>query len=787
MPEDPSQFDANWVYDVPMALSDECSQTRGLEPEGAPSRIRRYVRDSGGCTVGPMPAQHFLDAFLPPVPVDRKRQLLSNSGAFETVPRSGAKPADVYEPLIAALNTASKDKCRAPGLVFENASLRSEQPHEPGYMKPHVCCYASENLRHVQDAPTSSRTELGYAEFFIEVKPDIALDFFVDPSPEATAEELRSHNLFARFHDEKLKARVDRALGQHIAYAMEIQARQQRVCLFSISMSGSSTRLLRWDRSGIIVTRSFDIRTHPELLCEFLGRFACASRAQRGFDETVEMAVAEEVSLFRDAITAHVRSQGLSDADLDKAVTEHYRPNHVMAVHVSVEDDSTDSHVASDRYLVSRPVASPLHLAGRPTRGYWAVHAATKRVVFLKDTWRTPGEREGAVIAKLNAVGVRNVPLFVAHGDVHRRAASSGSEQRSSSPIHRTETDLYDSEPWVCRINGERIRLSSHIHYRLILGTVGYGLKRFRGTHELLHAGYDVFQAMRGAYEKDSRLHRDISIGNIILVKEPDSDTRKGYLIDWETSSRVDEHGRSLDTARTGTWKFMSAKVLLRPEQPHVFEDDMESLVYVVLYCALLHLPHNLSPKPLESIMHQLFDSSVFFDGELRGGASKAMNRGTRALTRRIKFTNLDFQKWLDDVLNLHGPPGHLLSELEHRWQDPNNLDALWKDFLADHTLALQDRIDNVVYEPEPTSNKPETSLASFVAPPPPPPSVNLKRRSERDASIQEVGSARPFKRRRLVTPDRVSAPLHPSETFRAHENDLESGLVLRPQGTRHG
>ena len=39
---------------------------------------------------------------------------------------------------------------------------------------------------------------------------------------------------------------------------------------------------------------------------------------------------------------------------------------------------------------------------------------------------------------------------------------------------------------------------------------------------------------MRGAFEKASLLHRDLSVDNIILVKEPDSAIRRGYLIDPE-------------------------------------------------------------------------------------------------------------------------------------------------------------------------------------------------------------------------------------------------------------
>lgn len=84
---------------------------------------------------------------------------------------------------------------------------------------------------------------------------------------------------------------------------------------------------------------------------------------------------------------------------------------------VSTKDPATP---AVERYLVSRPVTSPLQLVGRATRGHWAVHADTERLVFLKDTWRRRGEQEGTVIADLNAAGVRNVPQFVAEGDVYQ-------------------------------------------------------------------------------------------------------------------------------------------------------------------------------------------------------------------------------------------------------------------------------------------------------------------------------------------------------------------------------
>ena len=59
-----------------------------------------------------------------------------------------------------------------------------------------------------------------------------------------------------------------------------------------------------------------------------------------------------------------------------------------------------------------------------------------------------------------------------------------------------------------------------------------------------------IEQAMQDALAKDKRLHRDLSVGNIILVKEPDRNVRRGYLIDWDASIRVDKKGEALREGR---------------------------------------------------------------------------------------------------------------------------------------------------------------------------------------------------------------------------------------------
>ncbi|KAI0762610.1 hypothetical protein C8Q74DRAFT_1371623 [Fomes fomentarius] len=71
----------------------------------------------------------------------------------------------------------------------------------------------------------------------------------------------------------------------------------------------SPARLLRWDRSGCIVSESFDITEQFDLLCDLLWQFSQASPAERGHDVTVEPALPEDESLFHSLITeAVVRS-----------------------------------------------------------------------------------------------------------------------------------------------------------------------------------------------------------------------------------------------------------------------------------------------------------------------------------------------------------------------------------------------------------------------------------------------------------------------------------------------
>ncbi|EJD36483.1 hypothetical protein AURDEDRAFT_74152 [Auricularia subglabra TFB-10046 SS5] len=222
--------------------------------------------------------------------------------------------------------------------------------------------------------------------------------------------------------------------------------------------------------------------------------------------------------------------------------------------------------VGGENYYVSRPFTHQhIYPIGRGTRCYTAYEAQSGRLVLLKDTWRVEAyTREGEVYELLSKNSVHNIPGMKAHGDV-----------QPDEPLQ------------ACGQNDGPTR--RHVHYRLVLDTVGRALSDFRSTWELVRAVKGALRAHRDA----TRLrvtHRDISAGNIII------DENGGLLIDWELAKMPDD-GEARAYERTGTRQFMSLRLLADPSAPQETRDDLESFVHVFMWTACKHAASTMSAK----------------------------------------------------------------------------------------------------------------------------------------------------------------------------------------------
>ncbi|KAG2746623.1 hypothetical protein P692DRAFT_20679435, partial [Suillus brevipes Sb2] len=129
---------------------------------------------------------------------------------------------------------------------------------------------------------------------------------------------------------------------------------------------------------------------------------------------------------------------------------------------------------------------------------------------------------------------------------------------------------------------------TSHIHYCMVLGVVGRELSTFRSTRELVSVVADALEAHEEAYHKAGILHRDVSVGNLIVT-----DDGEGLLIDWDLCrKRSTLQKRCHDqTISGGTWQFMSAALLSDPTKHQDFEDDLESFLHVLTWTSLRYCP----------------------------------------------------------------------------------------------------------------------------------------------------------------------------------------------------
>ena len=154
--------------------------------------------------------------------------------------------------------------------------------------------------------------------------------------------------------------------------------------------------------------------------------------------------------------------------------------------------------------------------------------------------------------------------------------------------------------------------------------------------------------------------------------------------------------GTVADDAFQATWQFQSAAVCSHnwyrePFREHTVQDDMESMLYVVLYCGILYLPHHTSDEEMRVTLKMIFD---YYDEEPgaefpNGGMHKATNFTSRKFTNVFDWHSAEFRVWLDSVMDFCQRQGTV-------WA-PQPLLEWWDKFLEQHQhLPSQDWRNNV-------------------------------------------------------------------------------------------
>ncbi|KAI0368999.1 hypothetical protein BV20DRAFT_421596 [Pilatotrama ljubarskyi] len=654
-----------------------------------------------------IPIEEMLDTFVP-LPAgqsDPLEQLSTlNFSAVATTPE-----AAMYDPLMSALNHEwlLPDDVLVATPYKPDSNVRSKQKIDGG-------------MYHRGDAPIATeRTRWSSIELSIECKTKPVQD---DPFEDDTNKGGPEATSIARKKNR----------GQLMSYAVLVFENQHRTHHFTLVILGSKARIIRWDRSGVIVSKKFDYIEKPVLLGKFIWRYARMTPDQRGHDMTAERLLPGSAD-YKDMLA---RASASPD---DVAVGKHAHEMFVRSLDVAAPwwrlrvDDAKGTRY----FLVGVPHFKASGLAGRGTRGYVAIDADDKDgpFVFLKDAWRVAHDRivqEGKTLQRLNDDGnggpVRGVPTLLCHGDVEQQTTVSQVIWRKMNP------------------GNTQCPLKTHRHYRLVVKEVGISMSNFVNSYELVLLLCMCIDAHHQAYTRKGIIHRDISAGNVLIYPMPVTDPsgkvtekRVGLLTDWELSKDVNdpqEGPRQPD--RTGTWQFMSASSLMDASKRIIVADEMESYFHLLLYFCIRFLPHNC--HDVGAFMDKYFDghekeNDVYYVGEkkltsmLRGEILARPRRKLRFFLlspgEQQRYTKVSVRATISAASSSTGTSQALIPSppIIPRTSHPINyiFDALLACFKAHYT----------VFKPE----EPEDPVTPFAASPEVP-------STPQGAMLQSIGAA---------------------------------------------
>ncbi|KAI0364874.1 hypothetical protein BV20DRAFT_982916 [Pilatotrama ljubarskyi] len=284
--------------------------------------------------------------------------------------------------------------------------------------------------------------------------------------------------------------------------------------------------------------------------------------------------------------------------------------------------------------------------------------------------------------------------------------ASSTSRKRSRSEMESDAT-LGDREDCPLR---------RHMHYRIVVEEVAMPLSEIQCGRQLVQVVFDCLLAHWDATEKAQLLHRDVSGGNVLILPRLTRDSRsgktwlkwRGLLADWEMSKPIhdkEELRRPRQPPRTGTWQFLSVGMLgHKPRAPGI-PDELESLLYVILYYAVRYLSSNC--EDAAAFLETFFDAHTVANGVSTCGQAKLMAMEMRGHIEVEKRVRLKFNSPLDTVFS------ELLPCFKAHYKVQN-----YRDEQSDSTGAPRSsRYNNPSLPPSPPSPSPQDAItAPFIA-----------------------------------------------------------------------
>lgn len=393
-------------------------------------------------------------------------------------------------------------------------------------------------------------------------------------------------------------------------YAREVFRMQDRRFVLGFTLCGSRMRLWHFDRSGSSGSSSFDINQDGLKFIHVMLGYHLMDDEQLGLDPTIQQ----------------------SDGQRYVEITR---------------DDQIE------RLILTKEIRKQAVIAGRATT-CWRAYCnkdQSKEPLVVKDSWQYEERpEEGELIKEATDKGARNIARYYHHETVQvggkhddtienvRKGlmktwgrtrfkqrplyepevsasapetlgkAVAGRTQSRSLPRKRSSTTAQMTPPASSKRSCSSFEswnsgstIHNRVHRRVI--TLDFGKPLYEAScPAVLITG--LIGAIKGheSLLNSGILHRDISVGNIMLTENEDD----GFLIDYDLAIRTSNDRASGVPSKTGTKVFMAIGALLG--EPHSFMHDLESFFWVLFWICIHYQGRNEKGEVKRRIVPQYED-----------------------------------------------------------------------------------------------------------------------------------------------------------------------------------
>ncbi|KAI0788300.1 hypothetical protein C8Q74DRAFT_1367047 [Fomes fomentarius] len=518
-----------------------------------------------------------------------------------------------------------------------------------------------------------------FAENHHKSAPDIAVSFPGDtPSLEdiksaqwqrmSTVLEVKTTSAKDPFATGRKGNKHQRTAIQLARNARNLLLAHGSLAVIVLGIYGTTARIARFDHTSAVVSQPFDIKQQPHLLQRFFWHFThpCVGTSVVGCDPTCrKLSVDDE-----EWVKSQLRRSGMEDSEVDTRTTEFSKGRRVE-VYNELDGSTTP-------YLLYQLIDVNARLFSRATTVWRALEDTrildpdgdgtlidnpttdeTVRTVIYKEAWRQLVRiSEVRFYERMTQAFTREddwvgLPRFIGGGDQGVREvrswmesspnlsviegkqglrlqstdASSASSSTDSSPSSSQTTEeaegpfplpypQHQTFSWAIGL-GKDYTSRERSQMRMVVADVGRPLNEFESTFQVVLAIMKAIEGHKSAWEIAGILHRDISLGNILIAEDS---TRGGFLHDFDYSSmtevipgrqsdpvsaalfeviKLDDHRKE----RTGTFYYM-AVAILGSHKPivHDVHHDLESAYWVLLRLVLRHTEHTLGQEVCKDV-----------------------------------------------------------------------------------------------------------------------------------------------------------------------------------------